>query len=143
MGYRRSGVRWRDDVGWEVRCDSCRKRGRTNHYWPLTDEFWNKKWMTRCRACHLDQRRKKDHATYWANPEYRERKRQEAARYRIEAGAGIKVKKRLRHAIDARQSRIRYWDDPEAARAKARDYYWRHRDAILVKRRASYQKEAA
>lgn len=41
------GVRWREDTGFEGRCDYCRE------YWPLTLDFWkvSKQSMRICRAC--------------------------------------------------------------------------------------------
>ena len=46
------GVRWREDVGFELRCDVCAKARRTDCYWPLTLDFWNpRRGMTMCRAC--------------------------------------------------------------------------------------------
>ncbi len=42
-----TGVRWREDTGFEGRCDYCRE------YWPLTLEFWqvSKVSMRSCKAC--------------------------------------------------------------------------------------------
>ena len=47
------GVRYRDDTGFELRCDDCAGRQDGNPiYWPVTLEFWNPKaGMGRCRAC--------------------------------------------------------------------------------------------
>lgn len=46
-----TGVRWRLDVGWEMRCSACRLAKKAA-WWPLTHEFWNpRKGMSRCRAC--------------------------------------------------------------------------------------------
>lgn len=48
------GVRWRADVGFEMRCDVCPNGAR---YWPITEEYWNvKHGLSRCAACWL---------TYW------------------------------------------------------------------------------
>lgn len=51
-----SGVRWREDVGWELRCEACAHKGRPGgSYWPLTEEFWDhRRSMVRCRACWRD-----------------------------------------------------------------------------------------
>jgi hypothetical protein len=46
------GVRYRADVGWELRCDGCAYRRNQVCYWPLTHEFWDPdRGMGRCRAC--------------------------------------------------------------------------------------------
>lgn len=136
----RSGVRWREDVGWEVRCDDCAKHGSTGIYWPLTDEFWIKSSMRRCRACHLAKKRRRDYQYYWSDPEYRAKKAAEAKAYRAESGDVIRIKRREKRHLDALQSRVRYWENPQAERQKSREYYWRNRDRILEKRRATYRK---
>lgn len=138
MGARRSGIRWREDVGWEARCDDCARRGNTTCYWPLTEEFWDRKVMTRCRACHLAKRRIRDHATYWSKPEVRAKKLAESQAYRREAAHSIQIKRKIRQPRDSELARIYYWSDPEGQRAKSRAYYHRNRDRILEKRRAGY-----
>lgn len=46
-----TGVRFREDVGFEMRCESCAHKA-IESYWPLDLEFWSpSKGMTRCRAC--------------------------------------------------------------------------------------------
>ena len=66
MGHRRAtralgddwtGVRFREDVGFELRCEGCALKG-VACYWPLDLEFWNPiKGMTRCRACWNEYQR--------------------------------------------------------------------------------------
>ncbi len=52
------GVRFREDVGWEMRCESCSGH-KVARYWPLTHEFWDpNKGLTRCRACWNAYQRK-------------------------------------------------------------------------------------
>jgi len=48
-----TGVRFRDDVGWEGRCNECCE------WWPLDQEFWYpRQGVARCRGClNLSQRR--------------------------------------------------------------------------------------
>lgn len=85
--YRYRGIRWREDTGWELRCDSCvAKHSGTEVYWPLepVGEFWNPRdGLARCRACHLaadrlahrkaraslapERRKARDRARYLAN----------------------------------------------------------------------------
>ncbi len=46
-----TGVRFREDVGWEMRCEACAV-GHLARYWPLDSEFWNPgKGLSRCRSC--------------------------------------------------------------------------------------------
>lgn len=77
------GVRYRPDVGFELRCDPCGKRRVTECYWPLTLEFWQpSRGMTMCRAC----RRRKDaqaaREKYARDPATRRRKLADARRAR-------------------------------------------------------------
>ena len=47
-----ANVRWSDQLGWMLRCDVCVLIHNGSAWWPLTDEFWDKRHgMTRCRAC--------------------------------------------------------------------------------------------
>lgn len=48
-----TGVRWREDTGWEGRCNEC------CDWWPMDMEFWYpRQGVARCRACiNLFQRR--------------------------------------------------------------------------------------
>lgn len=66
-----TGVRWREDTGFEGRCDYCRE------YWPLDVEFWQvtKVSMRMCKACireyyRLAQRKRR------ADPEKRAKDRE-------------------------------------------------------------------
>jgi len=69
-----STVRLRDGV-WEYRCRDCSKKGGVI-WWPLTDEFWNPRNLTRCRACHKELRDKYNRARP-SDPEYMRRYREE------------------------------------------------------------------
>lgn len=52
MKTHHSNVRWNDELGWILRCDVCVLVKAGSAWWPLTDEFWDKRHgMTRCRAC--------------------------------------------------------------------------------------------
>jgi hypothetical protein len=54
-----AGIRYRADIGWELRCESC-SHDREQSYWPLTLEFWNPNaGMTRCRACWTEAARER------------------------------------------------------------------------------------
>jgi hypothetical protein len=47
----RSPVRWNPDLDeFELRCEHC-TYNRGLSYWPITEEFWDRKRMSRCRAC--------------------------------------------------------------------------------------------
>lgn len=86
------GVRYRADVGFEMRCDSC-ARSRDARYWPLTTEFW---WPTRglsqCRGCHLHDDARKLREKRAADPEFRARVNARNAKYRAEAREAQRVK---------------------------------------------------
>ena len=144
MGSPRSGIRWREDTGWEFRCSSCAKNASTQCYWPLTDEFWDKRsGMSRCRACTKIAKNIRDRARYARDMTLRARRQGYAKRYRVEAADGIRVKRRMRSSEDAMRSRLDYWKDPETKRARARAYYQRNKDVIRAKRRDAYwQKQA-
>lgn len=89
-------IRWRDDTGWEYRCDDCAGR-RREAFWPLTDEFWVKeRGMARCRACFasLDARRARER--YRTSKTVAERKREAARRYHHHNRAAEHTKARLR-----------------------------------------------
>ncbi len=48
-----NGVHWREDTGWEGKCNDCAT------YWPLTHEFWYPRQGTaRCRACVNERQRR-------------------------------------------------------------------------------------
>jgi hypothetical protein len=116
----------------EKRCDACPKG---MNWWPLTEEFWYfRKSFNRCIACytrikrvHTARLRRENEARRLANLEYQRK-------YRGETKGARRVK-----------NQQAYWADPEAHRAKARDRYYRNRDAILERKRALYwaEKEAA
>lgn len=65
-------VRWRDDVGWELRCPRCVER-KVACFWPLTDEFWDRRRMSRCRACEKARQRDQKRHRYQTDPVARER----------------------------------------------------------------------
>lgn len=110
-----SGVRWRDDVGWELRCLHC-PRGTV--YWPLTDEFWDKKRLTRCRACWRAHERSRLTAQQReARREYARQWRERNPGYNAEL---MRVKRRL---------------FPDEKKARAATYYWNNRERILAQQR--------
>lgn len=90
-----AGVRWREDVGFELRCDGCVLAGRGELYWPITLEFWNPdriehgkregRGMRMCRACYRERDAR------WRRGWYRrqgnaEKERARNALYRAEGG---------------------------------------------------------
>ena len=86
------GVRFREDVGFEMRCDSCATSGGTR-YWPMTTEFW---WPThglsKCRACHQHDEARKLREKRVADPAFQARIYARNAKYRAEARAAQRVK---------------------------------------------------
>lgn len=61
-----TGFRFTPDLGFERRCPVCAD------WWPITTEFWDKHWTTRCRACIRAWRRANQNARYATDPVYRE-----------------------------------------------------------------------
>jgi len=124
-GHATSGLRWREDVGIEKRCDSCPK-GMC--WWPLTEDFWSfRSSFVKCRACcakiknaanarHL----RENEIARLANLGYQRQ-------YRAETTGVRRVK-----------NQAAYWSDPERYRAAARARYYRNRDRLLERKRALY-----
>jgi hypothetical protein len=115
--------RYRSDVGFERRCDIC------HDWWPVSLEFWNPKWLSRCRACALAWRREYQNEKYAEDPKFRE-VRKEAARlsaWKQRVNEPAYLKKR-RAKSDAEYA--------ERRRELQRLAYWARRDEILAKRRA-------
>lgn len=101
-------VRWREDVGWEMRCLECARKGKAS-FWPLTFEFWApKQGMTRCRGCQKEHRRDLERIRYAGDRAYRELRKWQAARYRSETREYLNAKRRYY-----------YWRNKAAARAAA------------------------
>lgn len=116
-----TGVRFRHDTGFEMKCPDCRQ------FWPLDVEFWKLRNFARCRACHNDRGRVSDAAYY--------------QRHRDERLAA-QVRRRQRDNESKRRSRF----DPERrplvlarGRETQRRYYERKRTEILAARRAQYE----
>jgi hypothetical protein len=64
--------RFREDVGFERRCPACAD------WWPVTLEFWDKRWTNRCRACIRAWKRANQNGRYQTDAVYREARRQAA-----------------------------------------------------------------
>jgi hypothetical protein len=87
----RTGVRYRQDVGWELRCESCAVL-HGERYWPLTLEFWDPRHgMSRCRACWVAYARRlrarSPHQDYARAEAVRRYQREWAARKRAQQRA--------------------------------------------------------
>lgn len=112
MSRRIRSVRWCEDTGWEHVCASC------GDWWPLTDEFWRKRSMSRCRACWREYQSDYQRTKYAADPEFRETKKAAA--------------------------RITSWKErqlrPEIVRRRKRDYFHANRDRILADMRERYRR---
>lgn len=120
--------RYDREIGFERRCPECLD------WWPITLEFWDKRWLTKCRACVKTWRRNYQNEKYRTNPEFRE-VRKEAARLsawmmRVNEPERLRERRR-RNAIATAERR----------RERQRINYWANRDAILARRRA--RKDAA
>lgn len=89
-------VRWRDDTGWELRCPDCAKRGG-QCFWPLTDEFWQKRaGMQRCRACMNARDARLHRQAYARNVPLRERRREYNRKYRAANRPVARIKDQTR-----------------------------------------------
>lgn len=78
-----SPVRWRPDVGFELRCPRCAEK-RMACFWPLTDEFWDKHRMSRCRACERERQATQKRERYHGNPAFRRRMLTVVREYRMD-----------------------------------------------------------
>jgi hypothetical protein len=115
-----TGVRYREDIGFEGRCDYCRE------WWPLEDDFWRLgRSFRKCRACHNDDQRvydQKKRATIYRSPEAIARRRaadnERKRRERLDPVKG--------EALRARQ------------REAQRRFYGRNRLRVLAHHRATY-----
>lgn len=119
-----TGVRWREDTGFEGRCDDCKE------YWPLDEEFWTPKHgLVRCRGCHNEVRRERERGqrrrrAAFLSPEALARKRardnERRRRERRDPERGERLRERERMA----QRRL-YERDHAGQLARRRDWYAR------------------
>lgn len=114
------GIRYREDVGWEMRCDDCARNGHGPSYWPLDPpgEFWSTTTQMRCKGCERYRLRMRDQRMDAANPSpnrARDRRRKAAA-----------------------SSKRGYYRNREAVLADRRAKYAADRDRILAVRKARY-----
>lgn len=128
MGTQQTGVRWREDTGWELRCPDCAKRSDGPHYWPLTDEFWDKNaGMSRCRACQREARNRRDRTRYQADPAYRDKALRKTREDRRNNPEVARIKRQVYYEENRErliaQQHDRYWADPEPKRAAMRERY--------------------
>lgn len=117
-------IRWRDDTGWEARCGDCAARNEAR-FWPLTDEFWDKrKSMRRCRSCQKSLEAKRARESYQSDTAVRERRRLAARRYRAQTLASQRIKAKTKwEAIKADPERY----EANKARARESQRRWRER----------------
>jgi len=137
-------IRWGANEEPQMQCPDCAAAGGLTSYWPLTSEFWDRRNMSRCRACNLARKRRKAHEAYWADPET---ERQRAAEYSRKHHALILLKKRLRYAEDPAKDNARSREyreaNRDARRAYARAYYARNRAHILLREKLRRAMKAA
>jgi hypothetical protein len=89
-------IRWRDDTGWEYRCGDCAAKA-IDCFWPLTDEFWDRKrTMRRCRSCQKNRDARRSRELYRKSPQYRENQRRAAKRYAEETVDARRIYERQR-----------------------------------------------
>lgn len=129
-------LRWRDD-GWEARCPDCKHKAG-GKWWPLTDEFWMKANMARCRACNLSIRRAKDRLRP-RDPEY-------MRAYRAGAKRAIALYNRDYYAANRDRILTQVADYAERNRERiaqrARQRYLEKREELLAQKRAYYRANA-
>lgn len=131
-----TGVRWREDTGFEGKCDYCRE------WWPLDPDAWYpKSGMRRCRACWAEYKRQKEagrradeivHAMVKARSRERyhmHRERRLAANRQWKAAHREHVRDYQRRWREANHEKVNEY---------ARRYYAEARDVILFKKRAAY-----
>ena len=105
-----SDFRFREDTGWERRCPECAD------WWPITVEYWDKRWHTRCKACIRAWKRANQNRRYALETDYRQT-RKDAAKLT---------------AWKDRQNR------PEVIRSRKTAYYWANRERILERMRIAH-----
>lgn len=118
MSGRHVGIRWRDDVGWELRCESCHAKRNRMCYWPLTDEFWRKGRMTRCRSCW------REHEKNRITAEQREARRLYAREWN---------KRNPGYNAELLATKRRLF--PEEAAFRRAVYYYNNRERVLAQQR--------
>lgn len=76
-----SDMRYRPDIGFERRCESCAKR-RGQCFWPVTLEFWDPATLKVCRACYLERQARWRREAYRRSEAYRAQQRRRVRDYR-------------------------------------------------------------
>jgi hypothetical protein len=84
--YTDSPVRFREDVGFEFRCPTCRT------FWPLSREFWYpRRGMRRCLACIRAADARGQRRRYLRNTTHRERRIIASRTYRAKCRRRLQV----------------------------------------------------
>ena len=97
------GVRWREDTGFELRCEDCATRKR-QCFWPLAEEFWNLRSLIRCKSCERDRKAKRIAERRRADPEWY-----------LKTLADVREQKRYKNSLYNRRYRERRKAREEAA----------------------------
>lgn len=136
------------DGDWHFRCESCARK-KKQCLWPLAREFWDPEAMTKCLACHREDKRIRQHG-YLANetPEQRARRLQRVRDYRVEAKDVISAKRRLLpeeiKALRRAKERERRANETPEQRAKrlayVRDWQRAHPERMRVLKREYKQR---
>ncbi len=114
--------RWREDVGFERRCPHCAE------WWPITLEFWDKKWTKRCRGCILEWKRINQNNRYKTEPKYADDRREAA---RLTAWKDRQNKPEELHA----RRKVYRAANMDRIRTLARLHYAANREHILEQQR--------
>lgn len=128
-----NNVRWSED-GWQMRCPDCPARV-SPRWWPLTEEFWDRRNLARCRACNRELKRARDRAS--------ERRRDYIRSWRREAVHAIALYNRDYYEANKDRILAQVADYAERNReriaAKRRERYLRKREELLAQKRAHYE----
>lgn len=135
-----TGVRWREETGFEGKCDYCRS------WWPIDKEFWYvKNGLRRCKACHAEYHRLHE-AGRRASEIVRQLKNTRAREaYRLNRHRNSEAQKAWR---ERNKEHIRAYNKAyrevhkDRLREQRKAYYAEARPVILLKKRHAYEKAA-
>ena len=80
----RANVRWSIDLEcFEMYCQDCVTAAHPGqNFWPLSEEYWNKHNLQRCRACNMKRQRDRIARRRREDPEFKARSKAQSAAIR-------------------------------------------------------------
>jgi hypothetical protein len=127
-GVPEAPIRYREDTGWEYRCESCVDKHQAC-FWPLVDEFWDRKrGMQRCRACFREADRARARRYYLENSTAKERKALHERHYRKANPAKMRMVEKVKWAM-LKADPERYERQKELSKLRQRSYRARQKAA--------------